>query len=156
VPSNELGPIYADADVVILPTVSDAFPLVALEAMACGTPVLASRVSGLPEMIEDWQTGFLVKPGDVGQLAMGIRFMTGDHTLRERMGSNGRRRVREEFRWPRVADRYLETYRSAAGIPDPEPPALAELDPSLGEAALDEELALVQAEIAEEDLAASA
>ncbi len=112
VPPNELGAIYAEADLLVLPTVSDTSPLVALEAMACGTPVLATRVSGLPSMIEDWKTGFLVKPGDVGQLAMGIRFMTGDAKLRRRMGKNGQKRVRD-FLWPAITDQYLELYRSA-------------------------------------------
>lgn len=126
---SELGKVYREADVLVLPTVSDGFPLVALEAMACGTPVLATRVSGLPEMIEDWQTGFLVKPGDVGQLAMGIRFLVGDAKLRRRMGQNGRRRVLEGFLWPAVTERYLSVYRSAAGLPEPEPPTVAtELD----------------------------
>ncbi|MFL5738440.1 MAG: glycosyltransferase family 4 protein [Actinomycetota bacterium] len=132
-PPSELGEIYREADVLVLPTVSDTFPLVALEAMACGTPVIASRVSGLPEMVEDWQTGFLVKPGDIGQLAMGIRFLTGDAALRDRMGANGRRRVVAGFRWPLVAERYLCLYRSAAGVaePEPEPPAavVTELSP---------------------------
>ena len=112
VPPHELGRIYSEADLLVLPTVSDTSPLVALEAMACGTPVLASRVSGLPSMIEDWKTGFLVKPGDVGQLAMAIRFLTGDARLRRRMGRNGQRRVRE-FLWPAVTDRYLSLFLSA-------------------------------------------
>jgi glycosyltransferase involved in cell wall biosynthesis len=140
VPADDLGPIYADADLVVLPTVSDAFPLVALEAMACGTPVLASRISGLPEMIEDWETGFLVKPGDVGQLAMGIRFLSGDPALRRRMGANGQRKVREAFRWQGVAERYAIAFARAAGLPDPEPPAAAtpveEIEPELVRAQL--------------------
>ena len=121
---SELGHIYREADALVLPSVSDAFPLVALEAMACGTPVLATRVSGLPEMIEDWQTGFLVKPGDIGQLAMGIRFLSGDPKLRKRMGQNGRRRVLDGFLWPAVTERYLSVFRSAAGLPEPEPPTI--------------------------------
>ena len=112
VPPHELGRIYSEADLLVLPTVSDTSPLVALEAMACGTPVLASRVSGLPAMIEDWKTGFLVKPGDVGQLTMAIRFLTGDARLRRRMGRNGQKRVRE-FLWPAVTDRYLSLFLAA-------------------------------------------
>jgi D-inositol-3-phosphate glycosyltransferase len=129
VPRSELGQIYREADMLVLPSVSDAFPLVALEAMACGTPVLATKVSGLPAMIEDWQTGFLVKPGDIGQLAMGIRFLSGDDKLRRRMGQNGRKRVLEGFLWPDVTERYLTVFRSAAGLLKPEPPTEAdELD----------------------------
>ena len=114
---------------LVLPSVSEAFPLVALEAMACGTPVLATRVSGLPEMIEDWQTGFLVKPGDIGQLAMGTRFLSGDPNLRKRMGQNVCRRVLDGFLPPAVTERYSSVFRSAAGLPEPEPPTIGtELD----------------------------
>jgi glycosyltransferase involved in cell wall biosynthesis len=148
--SDKLAPIYAEADLVVLPTVSDAFPLVALEAMACGTPVLASRISGLPEMIEDWETGFLVKPGDVGQLAMGIRFLTGDGALRARMGENGRRKVRDAFRWQVVAERYELAYAAAVGIPpDPEPPAF--VMPVEATADADPTPELVRAELVADD-----
>jgi glycosyltransferase involved in cell wall biosynthesis len=143
---SELPSIYERADALVLPTVSDTFPLVALEAMACGTPVLGTRVSGLPEMIEDWSTGFLVKPGDVGQLAMGIRFLTGDDALRERMGANARRLVHERFLWSSVADRYLAAYGDAVGAPDP-----SDRDDLVGE------LELISAALSEDDsLAATA
>ena len=90
----DLGRYYAGADLLVLPSVSEASPLVILEAMACGTPVVASRVGGIPAVVEDWKTGFLVKPGDVGQLTMCLRFLTEDKPLlrawvRRRSGACG-------------------------------------------------------------------
>ena len=121
VPPAELGQIYAEADMLALPSVSEGAPLVVLEAMACGIPVLATNIAGLPSMVKDWETGFLVKPGDVGQLAMAIRFLAGDDDLRRRMGANGRRKALSEFPWPLVATDYVRLYeivssRPASGI----------------------------------------
>ncbi len=117
IPPADLGSVYAGAEMLVVPAVSEASPLVAVEAMACGLPVVASRISGLPALVKDWETGFLVKPGDVGQLAMAITFVLGDDELRERMGEEGRRRVLREFVWPAVAERYVDVYRAATGIP---------------------------------------
>jgi glycosyltransferase involved in cell wall biosynthesis len=111
---TRLAALYTGADLLVLPTFSETTSLVAFEAMACGTPVLSSRVAGLPELVRDWQTGFLVKPGDVGQLAMAIRFLTADRKRLHRMGSEAQRRVRKRFMWPNVARQYLGLYR---GLP---------------------------------------
>jgi D-inositol-3-phosphate glycosyltransferase len=118
VPTAELGAVYQRADMLVVPAVSEASPLVAVEAMSCGLPVVASRISGLPSLVEDWDTGFLVKPGDVGQLAMAMTFLWGDDELRARMGHNGRRRVLRDFVWSSVARRYIEVYRSLPGLGD--------------------------------------
>jgi glycosyltransferase involved in cell wall biosynthesis len=110
VPPTELGQLYAEADMLVLPSVSEGAPLVVLEAMACGIPVLATNIAGLPGMVQDWETGFLVKPGDVGQLAMAIRFLAGDENLRQRMGENGRKKALSEFPWSLVASDYAQLY----------------------------------------------
>ena len=115
VPPAELGRIYGDADFLVLPSVSEGTPLVILEAMACGTPVLATRVAGTPNLVRDWETGFVVKPGDVGQLAMGMRFLHGDDALRARMGEAARERIIEAFPWPMVARRYAALYADLVG-----------------------------------------
>jgi glycosyltransferase involved in cell wall biosynthesis len=112
VPSSVLGRLYADSDMLVLPSVSEGSPLVVVEAMASEVPVLATRIAGLPSMIEDWETGFLVKPGDVGQLAMGIRFLAGDADLRRRMGANGRRRALRDYPWPLIAWLHVLLYQS--------------------------------------------
>lgn len=113
---SELGQIYAEADMLVLPSVSEASPLVVLEAMACGIPVLASNTGGLPNLVKDWDTGFLLKPGDVGQLVMGMRFLSGDAGLRQRMGENGRNRVLSAFPWKQIAGDYAALYRSLGGV----------------------------------------
>jgi glycosyltransferase involved in cell wall biosynthesis len=109
---SDLGRLYVDADLVVIPSVSEGTPLVAFEAMACGTPVLSSRIAGLPELVHDWSTGFLVKPGDVGQLAVAIRFLTMDGDLLRRMGEQAQKTVRKRYLWPNVAVEYIHLYAS--------------------------------------------
>ena len=118
---SELAPLYAGADLLVVPSVSEGTPLVAFEAMACGTPVLSSRIAGLPDLVHDWDTGFLVKPGDVGQIAIAMRFLTADRKLLARMGRVAQKRVRKRFLWPNVARQYIGLYHSlvpagAAGV----------------------------------------
>jgi glycosyltransferase involved in cell wall biosynthesis len=110
---ESLPSLYANADLLILPSVSEASPLVVAEAMACGTPVLATRIAGLPTLVEDWETGFLVHPDNVGELAVALRFLMHDGKLRRRMSEKARSKVTREFLWPRVATRYDAVYRSA-------------------------------------------
>src|SRR2546430_7607961 len=108
----------SEADLLVLPSLSEGAPLVVLEAMACGTPVVTTRVSGLPSVVKDWETGFLLKPGDIGQLAMTLRFVTGDAALRRRMGAAAVELVRRNYVWPQVARQYLDLYeelRPSAG-----------------------------------------
>jgi glycosyltransferase involved in cell wall biosynthesis len=107
-----LAPLYARADLLVIPSFSETTPLVAFEAMACGTPVLCSRVAGLPDVVDDWATGFLVKPGDIGQMAIAMRFLTADPVALTRMGDEAQKRVRKRFLWPNVARQYLELYHS--------------------------------------------
>lgn len=107
----DLCPLYTSADLLLVPSFSESSPLVAYEAMACGTPVLSSRVAGLPDLVHDWSTGFLVKPGDVGQLAIAIRFLTADRESLAKMGAEAQRRVRKRYLWPNVAREYLALYR---------------------------------------------
>ena len=111
----ELGRYYAGADLLVLPSVSETSPLVILEAMACGTPVVASRVGGIPAVVEDWKTGFLVKPGDVGQLTMVLRFLTEDKPRLERMGEEAQRRVQKSL-WPTVREHYISLYQAMSGV----------------------------------------
>ena len=94
--------------------VSELLGLVALEAMASGTPVIASRVGGVPEIVEDGETGFLVPPGDVASLRERIERLRADRALAARMGARARDRVLARWTWAQCAQRCLEAYRELA------------------------------------------
>jgi starch synthase len=81
--------------------------------MACGTPVVASRVGGIPEVVLDGETGWLVEPGDATALGQALREALADPERARRMGEAGRRRVEAQFAWDRIADRTLAVYRDA-------------------------------------------
>jgi starch synthase len=81
--------------------------------MACGTPVVASRVGGIPEVVVDGETGRLVEPGDAAVLGQALREALADPEQARRMGQAGRRRVEAHFSWDRIAERTLAVYRDA-------------------------------------------
>lgn len=97
VPWHELIPLYQQASVCVVPSHYESFGLVALEAMACGVPVVAARAGGLPEVIEDGMTGLLVPAGDAPALANAIVSLLRDREERTQMGSAGRERARTKF-----------------------------------------------------------
>lgn len=110
--SENLARIYADADVMVLPSVSEASPLVVAEALSSGTPVIATRIAGIPSLVRDGETGFLVDPGDVAALADALRRAMGDERLRSAMAARARASVSETFAWSAIAGRHDELYRS--------------------------------------------
>jgi len=82
-----------------------------LEAMACGTPVVATRVGGIPEQIEDGATGFLVPAGDPGAMAERIMQLQDDEPRRKAMSVKASQRVRKQFSLERMVDEYLDWYK---------------------------------------------
>jgi len=111
IPYPEMPEYFSASDALVLPSLYDSFPKVALEAMACRTPVIASAVGGLNELIVDGKTGILVKPGDPHKLAEAILKIASDTTLKEKLGSNGRRLVADQFTWNHAATRTLTLYQ---------------------------------------------
>ena len=106
---EELLPL---ADVFLLPSLSESFGLVALEAMSAEVPVVASDVGGLPELIEHGVTGYLHDPQDTaGQVSSVLRLLT-DERLRRAMGRRGRRVAHERFHVDEAVDRYVAVYDS--------------------------------------------
>ncbi len=95
------------ADVVCVPSLSEAFGLVAGEAMALGRPLVATRVGGLPEVIDDGETGLLVDAGDPAALAAAVGQLLGDRDLAARLGAAGRERARALFDAERMAAGYV-------------------------------------------------
>ncbi|MFO7245815.1 MAG: N-acetyl-alpha-D-glucosaminyl L-malate synthase BshA [Bacillota bacterium] len=103
----------ASGDVMLLPSAQEAFGLAALEAMACGLPVVASRVGGLPEVVSDGETGLLFDPDDVQGMVAGLRSLLLDPARRRTLGEAGRRRAVKQFACRHVVPRYEEIYRRA-------------------------------------------
>ncbi|HXW06821.1 MAG TPA: N-acetyl-alpha-D-glucosaminyl L-malate synthase BshA [Vicinamibacterales bacterium] len=103
-------PLISASDVFLLPSAQESFGLAALESMACEVPVVASRVGGLPEVIEHGVSGFLHAPADLdGMAASAVRLMT-DPALRARVTGAALRRVREEFCAERIVPMYEAHY----------------------------------------------
>jgi len=109
VPYSKLVEIYNMADVFVLPTLYEGMPMTVLEAMACGLPVVAYNVGGLPDCVFDDINGYLVKPGDLKDLVEKIKLA---YENRERLGKNGRLLVEKIFNINYVAKRYIELYES--------------------------------------------
>jgi glycosyltransferase involved in cell wall biosynthesis len=123
VPDRELPELYRRASVLAVPSVhrtcygrdvavSELLGLTTLEAMASATPVVASRVGGLREVIDDGVTGYLVAPGDIEQLRGRLRLLLDDAALARRLGAAARDRVMERFTWHACAQRCRDVYRS--------------------------------------------
>jgi len=100
---------YSAADVVVVPSYYESFGMVALEAMACGTPVIASRVGGLSFTIQDGITGFHVPDRDPEALAGKISLLLKDHDLRSRLSTQAVQWV-QRYSWSRVADQIVALY----------------------------------------------
>ena len=110
-------PLLSASDVFLLPSAQESFGLAALEAMACRVPVVASRVGGLPEVIEHGVTGFLHDPEDQeGMSASAVAVLT-DATLRERITQAARDVVRERFCSERVVPMYEDYYSQVMALP---------------------------------------
>jgi alpha-maltose-1-phosphate synthase len=124
-PRPELIQVLSNSVVALCPSVYEPFGLVNVEAMACGTAVVATDVGGIPEIVVDGETGTLVhleladgRPADpagfVRDLAGAVNRLAADPATAERMGAVGRKRAVEEFSWPAIAARTAELYRSLA------------------------------------------
>jgi glycosyltransferase involved in cell wall biosynthesis len=117
VENDQLLEYYAAADVFALPSSSEAQGLVALEAMACGLPVVASAVGGLVGTIDDGRTGFLIPPGEEAVLAERLRALLVDDCRRQAVGTAARASVEREFSWTRSVEATVEVYRDVLGCP---------------------------------------
>lgn len=101
---------YAAADVFVAPSVQDNLPNTVMEAMACGTPCVAFRIGGMPDMVDHGSNGYLARPFDPGDLAEGIRRLMTDEARRTAFGEAARRRCEKDFSASRTAEAYLSLY----------------------------------------------
>jgi glycosyltransferase involved in cell wall biosynthesis len=106
---SDLLPLYRASDAFVLPSFEEGFGMVVSEAMAAGTPVVASDISGIRQQIDHGDSGLLVEPGDVDGLAGAIRKLVENPAKRRQMGERSERRA-QRFSWETVTDQYTDVY----------------------------------------------
>lgn len=111
---DDVPSIMIDLDVLIVPSLWEGFGLVTLEAMALSKPIIASKVSALPEIISHDETGLLVSPADSAALADSILNLLRDPLKAKTMGQRGRARLEKEFTVQRMARQHVTVYKEAA------------------------------------------
>jgi glycosyltransferase involved in cell wall biosynthesis len=115
-PREDIADLLREMDLFVVSSVREGSTTTALEAMACGLPVVATRVGAIPEVVDDGVTGLLVPPRDPSALAAAIRTLAEDPALRERLGRAGRRRVLERFGFERAVQVEADGIRRALDL----------------------------------------
>ncbi len=113
--NEDLAELLASAQIAVVPSLYEGFSLPAVEHMASGTPLVATRTGALPEVTGD--AAVLVSPGDPDELAAALRRLCDSPAERERLGAAALRRVQERFAWPAVARATVAQYEAAIGAP---------------------------------------
>jgi glycosyltransferase involved in cell wall biosynthesis len=101
---------YSSSDVVVLPSLLENFPIVALEALSSGKPVIASNVGGIPEVVKNNENGILVDPANVDQMIDALLCLLENSSMRNSMGNMGRKLVEEKFDWKKIGREYLKEF----------------------------------------------
>jgi len=115
---EELRALHRGALAFVLPSrPGECLPLVYLEALAAGTPVIGTDTGGAREVICDGDNGFVLAPGDVDGTAAAMRTLLADETMRTAMGARGRQLMTDNYTWGKCAARYLDVYRSCVRTP---------------------------------------
>jgi glycosyltransferase involved in cell wall biosynthesis len=113
VTTERIVELYAESEIAAVPSLYEGFSLPAVEAMACGVPIVATTGGALPEVVgRDGETGLLVPPGDASALATAIGRALDQEPLRVRLGAAGRARVLERFTWRDTAVGTVEQYHA--------------------------------------------
>jgi glycogen synthase len=114
-PVTEYIQLYSSATVFVCPSVYEPFGITNLEAMACKTPVVASAVGGIKEVVVNEETGLLVEPKDVSQLKEAVIRILKDKKLRNKFGENSRKRIEQCFTWKSIAQKTKNLYEGLVG-----------------------------------------
>jgi glycosyltransferase involved in cell wall biosynthesis len=107
---NEKYSYYKSTDLCVVPSFYETFGIVCLEAMACGKPVVASNVGGIPYVVEDGKTGLLFECGNANDLAEKVIILLKNKEMREKMGKEGREKAKE-FSWDKIAEKTVKVYK---------------------------------------------
>ncbi|GAP08151.1 glycosyltransferase [Anaerolinea thermolimosa] len=119
IPWTDVPDYLANADIFVMPSIKDqkgnldGLPTVLLEAMSSGLPVIASRIAGIPLVIQDNRNGILVSPGNSNELAEALLKLINNQDLRRRLGENARKDIITQFNWDSVASKFEERYSNA-------------------------------------------
>lgn len=108
---SEVPKFLSQIDIFVMPSLMEAFGVAALEASAMEIPVVASRIGGVPEVVKDGKTGFLVEPKNVDELAKAIAKLIENPSLREKLGQEGRKFVKENYNWSKNAQQMEKLYK---------------------------------------------
>jgi glycosyltransferase involved in cell wall biosynthesis len=111
----ELLPYYQQADIVINPSLSEAFGMSLVEAMATETPVIATKIGGMPEIVDDNVTGLLVEPANPQALADATAQLISNPEQARAMGKAGRKKVKQRYTWAKIVESLVNTY-AAIGV----------------------------------------
>lgn len=110
IPYRDILDIYRGADVLALPSFMEGMSIAGLEAMACGLPLIASNVGGMPYLVKDGETGILTEPGSVESLEQAILQLLNDRDLTRTMGLAALKRVKQNFTWEKIASEVIANY----------------------------------------------
>jgi glycosyltransferase involved in cell wall biosynthesis len=110
IPNERMYSFLRRHHIMVMPSLVEGFGVASLEAAACGRPVIASNVGGVPEVVQDGRTGILVPPGDHRRLAEAIVKLSGDAQLCRQMGQAGHRFVKENYSWEKSLDMMCSLY----------------------------------------------
>ncbi|MFD1588586.1 glycosyltransferase family 4 protein [Halorientalis brevis] len=118
VPYEQIPALYHEFDALVLPSHTEGLPRVVLEAQATATPVVATRVGGVPEVVRDGQTGLLCEARDPAGLAAALDRLAADDAERARLGREGRAAVEGEFSWTELYERYERFLEQVIALDD--------------------------------------
>jgi len=113
VPFDDLRRLYTAADIFVLPSITEAAPQSVIEAMSSGKPVIGTKVGAVPTQIIDGQSGFVIDPGNDGDLSEKIIFLIDNPDEIRRMGAYARKLAEEEADWSKITTKLLQVYESA-------------------------------------------
>jgi mannosylfructose-phosphate synthase len=116
VPDELMAPYYRKAKLFVLPSIFEPFGMTAAEAMACGTPVVASKFAGIKNAITSGENGLLVDPANTTKFADAMIKLLQDEKQAQRLGQNGCETIRKEYSWEAIARRHMAFYQKFMGI----------------------------------------
>lgn len=113
VPNESISNYYNAADIYLIPTLRvEGLPFALIEAMSIGLPIIASKMGGIPNIMEDGKEGFLINPGDINDMVSKILILLKDRSLREKLGARGRNKVLNELNSENMVNRILNVIES--------------------------------------------